>query len=455
MKAFYDVIIIGAGPAGFSAAVRLARLKKKVCLVDLDKQHFGGTCLNLGCVPTKFLENTAEIFRSQKEAAVFGLEANFNAPDMKKIVSCSEKTVLKLRKAVEWMLNKHQIDFLEGKASFVSREKIIVTGSNGSSKDLKASFFIIAVGSRPKVPKGLEPDNQRVITSDEAVKLKEVPQSMVIVGGGAIGCEFASIYSSFGSKVTIVEARSRLIPGEDEEISRTLNRELKKQNIDIYTSTEIKRLDKKKNQVEVLIKTVNGEETLKAEYVLLSCGRIPNTNDLELEKIALNLNKRFIKVDEFYKTNLGNIYAVGDVIFSPMFAYTAQKEGVIAAEAISGKNPQSLDYTNVPRAIFCAPQVASVGLTESEARKAGEIKIDKQFFKANSLAVIKHKESGFVKIISGAKGKKILGVHIIGHQATEIIHEFVLAKCYGLTIDKIKKVLHVHPTISEIFQEQI
>jgi dihydrolipoamide dehydrogenase len=455
MEMFYDVIIIGAGSGGISAAVHLARSRKKVCLIELDKQHLGGTCLNLGCVPTKFLENVAEIFRSQEEAKRFGLEVNFKTPDMKRIVPCLQEIVIKLRKAVEWLVKKYQIDLLEGKASFISREKVIVTGSDGETKELKASYFIIASGSRPGVLEGLKVDNQRIITSVEAIKLDRIPRSIIIVGGGAIGCEFASIYNYFGSKVSIVEALAQLIPGEDEEVSRELTREFKKRDIDIYTSAEIKRLNKNGGQIEVLVRTASGEERLRVEYVLLSCGRLPNTGDLGFEKIGLNLDKGFIIVDKFYKTNLDNIYAVGDVTFGPMLAYVAQREGLIAAEAIAGGNPQPLDYTNVARAIFCAPQVASVGLTEPEARKRGEIKIDRRFFKANSLAVLRHKERGFVKIITEAKSKKILGVHIIGPQATEIIHEFALARCCGLTIDKINRVLHIHPTISEIFQEKI
>lgn len=447
----YDVAIIGAGPGGYVSAIRLRQLDKNVCVIDVDENRLGGICLNEGCIPVKSLINSSRIFSAIRRAKDYGIEAEVKNLDVKKLVAYSWDASSKLRNGLKNLFKKYGIEFIAGKAKIGSRNKLKVKLKDGEEEELEASKIIIATGSSPKVPPYVKIDKERIITSREAIRLKKIPKTLLIIGAGPVGVEFCFLFSTFDSKVTLVDIMSDILPSEDEEISKALVRIFQKRGIDVFTNTKVKSLNKKNGFVEAVFDVGGAERKMKFESVLIAIGRKPNTEDIGLEDVGIKMKDGFIVVDERMRTNIDNIYGVGDVLNTPMYAHVAYKEGIVAAEDIAGIKTEPIDYENVPRVVFSEPQVASVGLTESEAKARGYVvAISKQFFKANGLAIVTHQEEGFMKIIVDKKARAILGVHIIGSNATEILHEFVIAKNSNLKIDDIAKAVHAHPTFSEI-----
>lgn len=448
MAKIYDVIVIGSGPGGYVAAIRLAQLGKSVCIVEQDRERIGGVCLNEGCIPTKALINSAGIYDLAKESSSLGLDVKVSPPEMPRIISYALNNSSKLRSGIEFLFKKNKIDVIFGRASLTSNTTVQVGG-----EDFSAQNIIIATGSRPKALSGIEPDGIRVLTSSDVFKLKEVPKSLLVIGAGAIGIEFGSLFSSLGSKVTIVEALKQVLPLEDKDVSLEVAKYLKKKGIEVLTASLIEKLEKKPSACSVSIRTEAGSLNREFDYCLLSIGRSANIEGLGLEKCAVPTEKGFIRVNDLYQTNINNIYAIGDCINTPMLAHVASAEGIVAAEAIAGRNPKKLDYDNIPSAVYSEFQAARVGLTESSAREKGlGVVVGKHYFRACGKAVLLHKEDGFVKIVAD-KDARIIGVHIAGYQASEIIHEFVLAKSASLSLRDIANMVHSHPTLSEIAQD--
>ncbi len=445
-----DVIIIGAGPGGYAAAIRLSQLGKRARVVDVDETRLGGVCLNEGCVPVKSLINSALVFSAVKRADTYGLEADIKAPDMKKITAVSRNTSDVLRNGLKGLFRKNNIEFIAGRGKIVSGKKIEIESSSGK-REVEADNIIIAAGSSPKAIPNFAADGKLILTSSEIVKLEVLPMTLLVIGAGAIGAEFASIYSLFGTKTTVVEALPRILPFEDEEISKALERSFRKRDIEVFTSANVKALNRKTRSVEAVFETPAGEKKAEFECVLAAAGRKPNIEEIGLESAGIKVKNGFITVNDRMRTNVKGVYAVGDVLNTPMYAHVAYKEGIIAAEDIAGVKGEAINYDNIPRVVFSEPQTAGVGMTEFEAKAKGyDIAAAKHFFKANSKAVIDHNDEGFIKIIADKKTRKLLGVYVIGEGATEIIHEFILAKSSGLTVDDIARAVHAHPTLSEI-----
>ena len=445
-----DVAIIGAGPGGYTAAIRLSQLGKRVCVIDIDETRLGGVCLNEGCIPVKALINSAAAFSAIKKAGIYGLEADVRPPDMKKIVAVSQNTSAGLRNGLKSLFKKNGIAFIAGRAKILSDRKIAIE-SAGGKEEVEADHIIIAAGSRPKIPLVAVPDGKLIITSNEAIRLETLPKTMLVMGAGAIGVEFASMFSTLGAKVTLAEMLPRILPFTDEEISKALGMIFKKRGIEVITGVKVKALSKKNKSVEAVLETGAGEKKAEFECILVATGRQPNTDGIGLEAIGVKVKDGFITVDDRMRTSVKNIYAVGDVLNTPMYAHIAYKEGIIAAEEIAGIKGEMIDYENTPHVVFSEPPAAGVGITEAEAKEKGcDVAVSKHFFKANSKAVIDHSDEGFIKVIADRKSRKLLGVYIIGEGATEIIHEFILAKSACLTVDDIAKMVHAHPTLSEI-----
>ncbi len=450
MSKTYDVVVIGAGPGGYVAAIRLAQLGKSVCVIEKAEEHLGGVCLNEGCIPTKALLNSTSLFSISKEAAKAGIIIETKEPNFATLVSCALSSSAQLRSGIRYLFKKNNIDLIIGQARFSSKTSLTVT-SSGKEIEVKASNFIIATGSQAKVFSGLEPDNKKVFTSDGIFKLEKTPKSLLVIGGGAIGIEFGSLFRSLGSEVTIVELTEQLLPLEDRDVACEITKYLKKKGIEVSLESSVVRLDRKPDSSIAEIKTKDSKINKEFECVLLCVGRLPNTQKLGLEDIGVILEKNFILVNDKMQTNINNIYAIGDCINSPMLAHVASAEGILAAEDISGKRPKPIDYTSIPSAVYSAFQAASVGLTEAAARDKGiDIVVAKQAYMSCGKAVLLHKNEGFIKIIAEKRTGKIIGVHITGHEASELIHEFVVAKSNNLRVQDIAHTIHAHPTLSEL-----
>jgi len=452
----FDVAILGAGPGGYVAAIRAAQLGLSVAIIEKETR-LGGTCLLRGCIPTKVLLHDAGLLQKIRRAASYGFNTSEVDVDFSKIQKRKNDIVAKLTKGVEYLMKKNKILCFKGSGSLEGLGRISIKG-NGAAVEVRAKNIIVATGSEPKALPGYDIDGQFVITNNEALDLDEIPKSMVIVGAGAVGVEFASIYASFGAKVTLLEALPRIIPLEDEDVSKELTRWMKKQGIDVFSGARIESAKKVKSAIEVNFRTANDEEKrVKVEKLLMATGRTPNTSEIGLEKVGLQAREGgFIQVNEFMETGTRHVYAIGDIVATPWLAHVASAEGVIAVEHIAGKNPVPLQYNQIPSCTYCEPQVASVGLTEKAAIESGHaVKVGKFPFAALGKAMIEDATEGFVKVVADEEFGEILGLHMVGNGVTELISEGVAAMGLEATVEDLIHTVHPHPTLSEAVHEAV
>jgi dihydrolipoamide dehydrogenase len=450
--ASYDLIIIGSGPGGYVAAIRASQLGLKVGVVE--KESLGGVCLNWGCIPTKALLKSAQVFEYIQHAKDYGIEVGAPKPDFTAMVKRSREVANGMSKGVQFLFKKNKIDVLNGTGKLVSNKKIAVEDSSGTVTEYSANHIVIATGGRSKELSSMPIDGKKIVGYRKAMTLEKQPKSIVVVGSGAIGTEFAYFYNSIGSEVTLVEFLPHIVPLEDEEISKQLERIYKKAGIKVMTSSEVTSVDTKGKQCKVTVKTSKGEEQLECDVVLSAVGIATNVENIGLEEVGIELEKDKIKVDDFYRTNVSGVYAIGDVVHGPALAHVASAEGIICVEKIAGENPEPLNYGNLPACTYCIPEIASVGYTEKSAKEAGyEIRVGKFPFTASGKASAAGAKEGFVKVIYDAKYGEWLGAHMIGLNVTEMIAEVVAARKLETTGHEIIKSVHPHPTMSEAVME--
>ncbi|HKJ81204.1 MAG TPA: dihydrolipoyl dehydrogenase [Ignavibacteriaceae bacterium] len=451
----YDIAVLGGGPGGYVAAIRAAQLGFKTAVIDKDK--LGGICLNWGCIPTKSLLKNAEIYDNVKNhGEEFGITAKELKFDFSKIIKRSRDISDKITKNVEMLVKKNKIDRINGFGKLVSKNQIDILDDKGKkTNSINADKIIIATGASPRSVPSIPIDRKNILTSTEAMNLPEQPKELIVIGAGAIGIEFAYFYSVLGTKVTVIEMLDSILPIEDKEVSDTLARSFRKRKIDIFTKTSVEKAEVKGKKIEVTINTNGEKKKLTADKVLSAIGVTGNVEGFGLKELGVELHKNHIKVDKStYETNVKGIYAIGDVIGPPWLAHVASAEGIHCVEKIKGLNPPDISYDTIPGCTYCQPQVASVGLTEAKAKEAGyEVKIGKFPFMASGKAFAVGEREGFVKFITDAKYGEILGVHIIGSEATELIAEATLAKSLEATAESVLKTIHAHPTLSESVME--
>lgn len=442
----YDVIIIGGGPGGYVAGIRAGQLGLKTLVVEKDK--LGGICLNWGCIPTKALIKNAEVYSLFKHAEDFGFTYDNLKADFSKAVKRSRDISVKSSKGIEFLFKKNKVDHLYATAKIVSKG-VVEVDQQGKKERINAKHIIVATGARPKILPNIPVDYKQIITSSEAMVLPEVPKRMVIIGSGAIGSEFAYIYNAYGSKVTIIEMLDSLLPIEDREITKILRRNFEKSGIEVFTEAKVESVTPG-NEATVKFSTKDGVKEVKADIVLSAIGVQGNIENIGLETVGVKTEKSFIKVDKYMKTNVDGIYAIGDVAGPPCLAHKASHEGIVCVEAIAGKNPHPVDYDNIPGCTYCQPQVASVGMTEEKARAAGkEIKVGRYPFRSHGKALALNETEGMVKLIFDAKYGELLGAHIIGPEATEMIAELATARTLETTAEQLYHTIHAHPTLTE------
>lgn len=448
----YDLIVIGSGPGGYVAAIRASQLGMKVGVVE--KAELGGVCLNWGCIPTKALLKSANVFEYVRHAKDYGIEITDYKADFPGMVKRSRDVAASMSKGVQFLFKKNKIDQIAGFGKLKKGGKVEVTTSDGKKTDCDAKHIIVATGGRSRELPNLKIDGKKVIGYREAMVLEKQPKKLLVVGSGAIGVEFAYFYNSIGTEVTIVEFMPRLVPVEDEEISKALEKSFKKAGMTIHTSSEVTSVDTKGNGCVASVKTPNGEIKIEADIVLSAVGVTSNLEGIGLEDVGVKTDKGKILVDDYYKTNVAGIYAIGDVVKGQALAHVASAEGIICVEKISGHNPEPLNYNNIPGCTYCSPEIASVGYTEEAAKKAGyQIKVGKFPFTASGKAKAAGAPDGFVKVIFDAKYGEWLGAHFIGANVTEMIAEVVAARKLETTGHEIIKSVHPHPTMSEAIME--
>jgi dihydrolipoamide dehydrogenase len=448
----YDVIVLGSGPGGYVAAIRASQLGLKTAIVE--KEALGGVCLNWGCIPTKALLKSAQVFEYLSHASDYGITVNGGNADMKAIVARSRGVADGMSKGVQFLMKKNKIDVIMGTGKLQPGKKIEVTGADGKKQVVEGKHIIIATGARSRVLPNLPQDGKKIIGYREAMVLAEQPKSMVVVGSGAIGSEFAYFYNAIGTKVTLVEFMPNIVPVEDEEVSKQLEKSFKKQGIEVMTASEVTNVDTKGKGCIVTVKNAKGETKIEADVVLSAVGIAANLEGIGLEEVGIVTDKGRIKVNEFYATNMPGYYAIGDVTPGQALAHVASAEGIICVEQIAGHHPQPLDYGNIPGCTYCSPEVASVGLTEKQAKEKGlEIKVGKFPFSASGKASAAGAKDGFVKLIFDAKYGELLGAHMIGYNVTEMIAECVSIRKLETTGHEIIKTVHPHPTMSEAIME--
>ena len=448
----YDVIVLGSGPGGYPAAIRASQLGKKVAIVE--RESLGGICLNWGCIPTKALLKSAQVMEYANHSSDYGIDLKDPQPNFGNVIKRSRGVADKMNKGVTFLMKKNKIDVVMGNGKLISPTKLEVTGADGKKQTLEAKNIIIATGARARELPSLKFDGKKIIEYRKAMSLENQPKSLIVVGSGAIGTEFAYFYNSIGTKVTIVEFLPRIVPVEDEEISKELEKSFKKQGITIMTGSEVTSADTSGNGVKAKVKTKDGEVTLEADVVLSATGITANIENIGLEELGVKTEKGRIIVDKNQQTNIPGLYAIGDCTPHQALAHKATKEGINAAEHLAGKNPEPIDYNNVPGCTYCSPEIASVGYTEKAAKDAGyELKIGKFPFMASGKATAAGAPEGFVKIIYDAKYGELLGCHMIGYNVTEVIAEVVTARKLETTGHEILNAIHPHPTISEAVKE--
>jgi dihydrolipoyl dehydrogenase len=455
----YDVVVIGAGTGGYVAAIRCAQLGKKTAVVEKQKA-LGGTCLIWGCIPTKALLEHAHALKVIRDAKEWGVTIPAATPmvDMNQVHARKDRIVNGLTRGVEFLFKKNKIDWIKGTARLAGKGKVDVTGDD--QQTLEAKEIIVATGSSARSVPGIEIDHRRIITSDDAIGLKEIPKTLVIMGCGAVGVEFASIYRRFGSEVTIIELQPRLMPLEDEAVSTELEKSFRKQGIKSLTATRVTRASASPTGVEIEAQTPDGKtQTLTAELLLMATGRGPVTGGLGAEELGVQMERGYIKVDELYRTSVPNVSAIGDVITlgdtpHPQLAHVSSAEGILVAERLAGQEVQPINYNHVPNCTYCDPEIGSVGLTEAKARQRGyDVRVGSFPYGVLGRAKMAGETEGFVKIVADKKYDEILGVHMIGPRSTELVAEAVLALRLECTVEELVKTIHAHPTFSEAIGE--
>jgi dihydrolipoamide dehydrogenase len=455
----YDVVVLGSGTGGYVAAIRASQLGLKTALVE--KENLGGVCLNWGCIPTKALLKSAQVYQDILHSKDFGINAS-GTPDFPAVIKRSRGVADKMSKGVQFLMRKNKIDVIMGVGKLKAKGQLEVTGADGKTQLVEGKHIIVATGARSRELPNLKQDGKKVIGYREAMTLPEQPKSIIVVGSGAIGVEFAYFYYSLGTKVTIVEFLPRIVPVEDEEISKELEKTYKKYGIEILTNSEVTGVDTSGNGVKAKVKTPTGEITLEADIVLSAVGISANIENIGLETVGVKTDKGRISVDKFYQTNIPGIYGIGDCVPGPALAHVSSKEGIICVENIAynekkyNHQPEPLDYNNVPGCTYCTPEVASVGFTEKQARDAGyEVKVGKFPLSASGKATGAGHTEGFIKVVFDAKYGEWLGTHMIGYNVTETLMETVLGRKLETTYHEVLNSIHPHPTISESIKDAI
>ncbi|MBX2960437.1 MAG: dihydrolipoyl dehydrogenase [Flavobacteriales bacterium] len=448
----YDVIVVGSGPGGYVAAIRASQLGLKTAIIE--KAELGGICLNWGCIPTKALLKSASVFEYINHAADFGITVKNADADFPAIVKRSRDVAAGMSNGIQFLMKKNKIDVIKGSANLKKGQKVAVEGDDKKITEYEAKHIIIATGARSRVLPNLPQDGKKIIGYREALVLEKLPKKMVVVGSGAIGSEFAYFYNAMGVEVTLIEYLPNIVPLEDEEVSKQLERSFKKAGINVMTNSAVESVDTKGNGCKVLVKTKKGDETIDCDVVLSAVGIKRNIENIGLEEVGIVVDKDIIVTNDYYQTNIPGYYAIGDVTKGHALAHVASAEGIICVEKIAGLHVEPLDYGNIPGCTYCSPEVASVGMTEKMALEKGyEIKVGKFPFSASGKASAAGHKDGFVKLIFDAKYGELLGGHMIGYNVTEMIAEIVAIRKLETTGHELIKTVHPHPTMSEAVME--
>lgn len=448
----FDVIVVGSGPGGYVTAIRASQLGLKTAVVE--KENLGGVCLNWGCIPTKALLKSAQVFEYVKHAEDFGIKVSKYDKDFNAVVNRSRQVANGMSGGVQFLMKKNKITVLDGFGKVQPGKKVAVTAEDGKETVYTANHIIIATGARSRELPSLPQDGKKIIGYRQAMTLDKQPKKLVVVGSGAIGIEFAYFYNSMGTDVTVVEYLPNIVPLEDEEVSKQLERTFKKSGIKVMTNSEVTGVDTSGDGCKVTVKTKKGEEVLDADIVLSAVGIAPNVEGVGLEDVGIATDRGRVMVNDYYQTTVPGYYAIGDIVKGPALAHVASAEGILCVEKIAGHNVEPLDYGNIPGCTYCFPEVASVGMTEKAAKEAGyDLKVGKFPFSASGKASASGHKDGFIKVIFDAKYGELLGAHMIGSNVTEMIAEAVLARKLETTGHEILKTVHPHPTLSEAFME--
>ncbi|MBR5831726.1 MAG: dihydrolipoyl dehydrogenase [Bacteroidales bacterium] len=450
----YDVIVIGSGPGGYVAAIKSAQLGFKTAVVE--RENLGGICLNWGCIPTKALLKSAQVFNYVSHASNYGVAAQPITPDLEAMVTRSRGVADTMSKGVQFLLKKNKVDVITGTGKVKPGKKVEVTNAEGEVSVYEANHIIIATGARSRNLPNLPQDGKKIIGYREAMTLPQLPKSMVVVGSGAIGSEFAFFYQSIGVQVTLVEFMPNIVPNEDDDVSAQISRSFRKMGMKVMTSSSVEKVDIEGDVCHVTIQTKKGTEVVDADIVLSAVGVITNLENLGLEEVGIEVERTKIVVDDYYRTNVEGYYAIGDVVHGPALAHVASAEALVCVEKIAGEDPTPVNYKNIPGCTYTTPEIASVGMSEKAAKEAGyEILVGKFPFTASGKATAAGSRDGFIKIIIDAKTDLILGAHLCGDNVTEMIAGLVVARQNGLTAKQVAGSVHPHPTLSEAIMEAI
>ena len=449
----FDLVVIGSGPGGYVAAVRASQLGKNVAVIEREK--VGGICLNWGCIPTKALLKSADVYLNILKAKEFGLSAENISVDFPGIIKRSRQIADRMARGVQFLFKKNNVTFFQGSGRFIDNDTVAIYNESGEkTEEIKAKHFIIATGARPRSIPGVAIDHKKIITSREAMSLEKIPESMIVIGAGAIGVEFAYFYHVFGCKVTVVEMMPNLLPIEDSEVTDVLNRTFRRAKIPVHTGSLVKSVAVRESNVKIRIEKDGSETELEAEVALMAIGVQGNYENIGLEELGIEVERSFIKVNEHYQTSVQNIYAIGDIIGPPLLAHVASAEGINLVERLAGIDVVPINYGNIPGCTYCHPQIASIGLTEEKALQQGfELKIGRFPFIANGKSLALGERDGLVKLLFDAKTDLLLGAHLVHAEATELIGELAAAKTNDLKGHDIIKTIHAHPTLSEAVME--
>jgi len=450
----FDIIVLGSGPGGYVTAIRASQLGLKTAIIE--KESLGGVCLNWGCIPTKALIKSAQVFEYLQHASDYGLKVSEADKDFDAVVARSRSVADGMSKGVQFLMKKNKIEVLNGYGTLRPGKKVVVKDADGKETEYGASHIIVATGARSRELPALPQDGQKIIGYRKAMTLEKQPEKMIVVGSGAIGVEFAYFYNAMGTEVTVVEYLPTIVPVEDEEVSKQLERSFKKSGIKIMTSAEVTKVDTSGTGVKATVKTAKGEQTLEADVLLSAVGIKTNIENIGLEEVGIATDRDKIIVDDYYQTNIPGYYAIGDVTPGPALAHVASAEGILCVEKIAGMHVEPLDYGNIPGCTYCSPEVASVGLTEKQAREKGyDVKVGKFPFSASGKAKASGHSDGFVKVIFDSKYGEWLGCHMIGAGVTDMIAEAVVGRKLETTGHEILKAVHPHPTMSEAVMEAV